>query len=117
MKKLVILLLFPVAAFALTEKQFAALQSDDTHMVADVCHEDSFLRNCYKADAKTCLEQSKKSYDGCIKFLKKSASAKISPEDFQKKIDSCLLREVGHQWKENVAKRTPACALPPQEAL
>lgn len=117
MKKLILLLLFPLSVLAVSEKEITALKIDAPFLAKSACMEETFLRTCYKADEAKCFEQVKKSYDGCVKFLQKFANGKSTLETFEKKLDTCIVRDVGLQWKNLVGKRMPACALPPKEIL
>lgn len=117
MKNLILFLLFPLSTFAVTDNQLQSLKNDDIHLVAATCQENSNLRGCFKVDESTCLKQVKKSYDSCVKFVNKAAGSKLALQDFTKKLDSCVLRDVGNQWKEKSSDRSPACALPAKESL
>ena len=117
MKISLFILSFPLLAFAVTEIQMDAIKNDNAHLVLTACQEHSFLRGCFRADEKLCKLQVQKSYDGCVKFLGKTAAPQASLNDFERKLDSCVLRDAGLQWKEKGLKTTANCALPPQEIL
>ena len=93
-----------------------SLKSDDLHLVVSACQEHSFLRGCFGVDETLCRSAVKKSYDSCYKFIEKRMGSKVSLNEWQKKADSCLLREVGAQWKDK-ALPSKSCALPPKEIL
>ena len=116
MKKLILVILFPVFSWALTEGEMKSLKSDDLHLVVSACQEDSFLRGCFGVDESLCRSAAKKSYDSCFKFIESRIGNKVSLNEWQKKVDSCLLRDVGTQWKDK-AQQSKACALPPKETL
>ncbi|MGZ3690080.1 MAG: hypothetical protein ACXVAX_01165 [Pseudobdellovibrio sp.] len=117
MKTFLLLMLFPMLTWALTDIQVDEFKFEKTHMSAAACHDDSFLRGCFKISQPDCKTVVKTSFDGCYKFLKTHADVKqLTAQTWQKKMESCVLRDIAHNRKEK-SDRRPACALPPQEAL
>lgn len=117
MKTLIFVLVFPLISWSLTEKEIVKLKSENPSFVIAACEENSYLRGCFHLKEDLCKTEVKKSLDSCWKFIeKKSKLSAFSVKDWQKKISSCVFREVAPQWKDK-AERTPACALPEREAL